>query len=131
MRLESSYQFSDTLARLRSTLEAKKFRIFAIIDHRAAAQSIGLDMPPATVLIYGDPRAGTPLMVAAPDFALELPLRLLVREDEHARTFVTYNPSADLEGKHGLPKGMAEKFAGVEQIIINTLKAAPTGDREK
>jgi len=108
---------------VRSALEARSFRIFAIIDHRAAAQSVGLDMPQATVLIYGDPRAWTPMMVAAPDFALELPLRLLVREDEHGKTYVTYNSSADLEGKHGLPKGMAEKFAGVERIIVNTLKA--------
>jgi uncharacterized protein (DUF302 family) len=123
VRLESTYPFSDTLARVRSALEARSFRIFAIIDHRAAAQSVGLDMPQATVLIYGDPRAGTPMMVAAPDFALELPLRLLVREDEHGKTYVTYNSSADLEGKHGLPKGMAEKFAGVERIIVNTLKA--------
>jgi uncharacterized protein (DUF302 family) len=78
-RIESAFSFSDTLARLQSTLESRGFRIFAAIAHRAAAESVGLTMPPTTVLIYGNPKGGTPLMLAAPDFALELPLRVLVR----------------------------------------------------
>jgi uncharacterized protein (DUF302 family) len=126
VRLESSYSFLDTLAHLRSALEAKGFTIFATIDHRAAAQSVGLDMPPTTVLIYGNPKGGTPLMLATPDFALELPLRLLVREGEHGKVYVTYNASAKLEGNHGLPTGMAEKLAPAEPIITNTVKAVPT-----
>jgi uncharacterized protein (DUF302 family) len=125
VRLESSYSFSDTLAHLRSALEARGFKIFATIDQRAAAQSVGLDMPPTTVLIYGNPKGGTPLMLSAPDFALELPLRLLVREGEHGKVYVTYNPSANLEGKHGLPTGLAEKLASAERIITNAVIAAP------
>src|SRR5689334_6449611 len=107
LRLESAYSFSETLSHLRASLEAKGFTIFAAIDHRAAAQSVGLDMPPTTVLIYGNPKGGTPLMLAAPDFALELPLRVLVREGEHRKVYVTYNAAASLEGRHGLPAGMA------------------------
>ncbi|WP_375157817.1 DUF302 domain-containing protein [Bradyrhizobium sp. RDT46] len=124
MRLESSYPFAVTLARLRSTLEARGFRIFATIDHRGAAQSVEMVMPPTTVLIYGDPRSGTPLMLSAPDFALELPLRLLVREGEHGKTYVTYNPAASLEGKHGLVAGMGQKLAPVERTIANALIAS-------
>ena len=126
MRLESPYSFADTLARLQTALEGKSFRIFATIDHRAAARSVGLDLPPTTVVFYGNPKGGTPLMLAAPDFALELPLRVLVREDQQRRVYVTYNPSTTLEGKHGLPGGMAERLASAETMIADAL-AAPTG----
>jgi uncharacterized protein (DUF302 family) len=126
VRLESPYSFPDTLTRLRSTLESKGFRIFATIDQRAAARSVGLDLPPTTVVIYGNPKEGTPLMLIAPDLALELPLRVLVREDQQGRVYVTYNPSTTLEGKHGLPGGMAERLASAETVIADAL-AAPTG----
>ena len=121
MRLESAYSFPVTLARLRSALEGHGFRIFATIDHRAAAQSVGLDMPPTTVLIYGNPLGGTALMLAAPDFALELPLRVLIREGERGTTYVTLNPAKTLDGKHGLPAGMAEKLAPAEKVIAGAI----------
>ena len=127
VRVESAYSFADTLARLQSTLEGKGFRIFAAIDHRAAARSVGLDMPPTTVLIYGNPRGGTPLMLAAPDFALELPLRVLVREGQQGQVYVTYDPAATLEGKHGLPAGMAEKLAPAENIISSAIATPSDG----
>ena len=128
VRLESAYSFSDTLARLRSALQGKGFTIFATIDHRAGALSVGLDMPPTTVLIYGNPKGGTPLMLAAPDFSLELPLRVLVREGGDGKTYVTFNPSTTLEGKHGLPAGMAEKLAPAEKLIAGAV-GAPVGDK--
>lgn len=127
VRLESAYSFLDTLAQLRSALQGKGFTIFATIDHRAAALSVGLDMPPTTVLIYGNPKGGTALMLAAPDFALELPLRVLVREGGDGKTYVTFNPSTTLEGKHGLPAGMAEKLAPAEKVIAGAV-GAPVGD---
>jgi uncharacterized protein (DUF302 family) len=126
VRLESPYSFADTLTRLQSTLESQSFRIFVAIDHRAAARSVGLDLPPTTVVIYGNPKGGTPLMLAAPDFALELPLRVLVREDQQGRVYVTYNPSTALEGRHGLPRGMAERLASAETVIADAL-AVPSG----
>lgn len=128
MQIESGYSFADTLARLRSTLESKGLRIFAAIDHRAAAESVGLAMPPTIVLVYGNPTSGTPLMISAPDFALELPLRVLVREDEHHKVYVTYNPSTTLEGKHGLPKGMAERLAGAEKLIVSAI-SSPSSEK--
>jgi len=127
VRLESAYSFLDTLARLRFALQGKGFTIFATIDHRAGALSVGLDMPPTTVLIYGNPKGGTPLMLAAPDFALELPLRVLVREGGDGKTYVTFNPSTTLEGKHGLPAGMAEKLAPAEKLMARAV-GAPMGD---
>jgi uncharacterized protein (DUF302 family) len=121
VRLESAYPFADTLARLRSALEGKGFTIFATVDHSGAARSVGLDMPPTTVLIFGNPRGGTPLMIAAPDFALELPLRVLVREGEGGKTYVTFNPSTSLDGKHGLPAGMAAQLAPAEKLIASAV----------
>jgi uncharacterized protein (DUF302 family) len=126
MRLKSAYSFPDTLARVRSALEGHGFTIFATIDHRSAAQSVGLDMPPTTVLVYGNPLGGTPLMLAAPDFALELPLRVLIREGERGAVYVTLNPSKTLDGKHGLPAGMAEKLAPAEQIIASAITVPAT-----
>jgi Domain of unknown function DUF302 len=77
--------------------------VFATIDHQAAAHAVGLDMPPTTVLIVGNPKSGTPLMLAAPDFAMDLPLRVLVREDAGGRTWLVYDTAAAFEGRHGLP----------------------------
>jgi uncharacterized protein (DUF302 family) len=105
VRLESAFCFEDTIERLRTALEAKGFTIMAVIDHRAAAAAVGLAMPPTTVLIYGNPKGGTPLMLAAPDFALELPLRVLVREGAAGKATIVFNPADSLEGKHGLPRG--------------------------
>ncbi|WP_206151338.1 DUF302 domain-containing protein [Starkeya sp. ORNL1] len=123
MRLKSGYSYSDSMDRIKGALQSSGFRIFATIDHQAAARDVGLDMPPTTVLIYGNPKGGTPLMLAAPDFALELPLRVLVRQDNDGETFVTLNSSSDLEGKHGLPTGMAAKLAPAEMIIAGAIAA--------
>ncbi|WP_234831255.1 DUF302 domain-containing protein [Rhodopseudomonas palustris] len=121
--IHSAFPFSDTVEKLRTTLEAKGFTIFAAIDQRQAAQSVGLDMPPTTLLIYGNPKGGTPLMLAAPDFALELPLKLLVREDAGSKVLVVYTPAAALEGRHGLPAGLAAKLGGAEPAIAAAVGA--------
>lgn len=70
------------------------------------------------------------MMLAAPDFALELPLRLLVREGEDGMAYVTFNAATSLEGKQGLPPGMAEKLAGVERLIADTLAVGPATERQ-
>ncbi|MBL6081986.1 DUF302 domain-containing protein [Belnapia sp. T18] len=121
LRLRSSLAFTETLARLRAALEGRGFRIFAEIDHRAAAAEVGIEMPPTTVILYGNPRGGTPLMLAAPDFALELPLRVLVRQDADGTTRVTLNAASTLEGRHGLPGGIAGRLAPAEQVIADAL----------
>ncbi|MGX4804896.1 DUF302 domain-containing protein [Bradyrhizobium guangdongense] len=114
--LRSVHSFQDTITHLQSALQAKGFVIFAIIDQQKAARAVGLDMPPTTLLIYGNPKGGTPLMLAAPDFALELPLKVLVRE-ESGKVLVVFTPAAALEGRHGLPAGLASKLAGAEAVI--------------
>jgi uncharacterized protein (DUF302 family) len=125
LKLVSAFSFEETSARIQSQLEAKGFTIFATIDHRAAARSVGLDMPATLVIIYGNPKGGTPLMLAAPDFALELPLRVLVREGEHGETFVTFNTSSSLDGRHDLPSGMTRALLPAEAVIADAVGSAP------
>jgi uncharacterized protein (DUF302 family) len=117
VRLESVYSFSDTIEKLRSSLEGRGFTVFAVIDQREAARSVRLDMPPTTLIVYGNPIGGTPLMIAAPDFAIELPLKVLVREDAESKVFVVYSPASLLEGRHGLPPGLAARLGGAEPLI--------------
>ena len=124
-RLESAHPFAATLQALRAALEGKGFTIFAVIDQREAARSVGLDMPPTTLLLYGNPRGGTPLMLAAPDFGIELPLKLLVREEAGGKVLVVYTPATALEGRHDLPGGLAAKLAGAEPLIAAAIGAAP------
>jgi uncharacterized protein (DUF302 family) len=124
MTLASPYSFNDTLARLRMTLTDKGMTIFAVIDHQAGARSVGLDMPPTTVVVFGNPKGGTPLMLAAPDVALDLPLKVLVREDEQGRAWLVYDLVSSLEGKRGLPPGMTERLAPAENLLAAVVQPA-------
>jgi uncharacterized protein (DUF302 family) len=123
-KLRSAYPFGETVQKLRSILQSNGFTVFAVIDQREAAKSAGLDMPPTTQIIYGNPKGGTPMMLAAPDFAIELPLRVLVREDAPGKALVLFNAAISLEGRHGLPAGMASRLAGGEAIIAAAVSAA-------
>src|SRR5471032_3096922 len=112
VELSSPYAFALTLTRLADALEGAGLTIFARIDHQAAAKNVGLDMPPTTVLIYGNPKGGTPLMLAAPSLALDLPMRVLVREDSGGHTLVSFHPALALTRAAGLPD---DKAAGLEK----------------
>ena len=123
IKLKSAFPFDQTLQRLSSALVGNGFTIFATIDQRAAARSVGLELPPTTLLIYGNPKGGTPLMLAAPDFAIELPLRVLVREDVEGNVHVIYEPASALDGRHGLKAGMAAPLAKAEGLIASSISA--------
>ena len=124
-KLQSAYPFRETVEKLRQALEQKGFTVFAEIDQQRAADAVGLHMPPTVLLVYGNPKGGTPLMLAAPDFALELPLKVLVREENEERVLVVYKPAAMLEGRYGLPPGLAAKLAGAEPTITEAVKGTP------
>lgn len=103
----SAYSAAVTLERLEAALKKRGYIIFARLDHAAAATSKGLKMPASTVLVFGNPRAGTPAMLKKPSLAIDLPLKALVWEDTAGKVFVTYNSAAYLQGtifpRHGLP----------------------------
>lgn len=119
--LPSAYSYSDTLTRLSSAFESAGMTIFARIDHSAGAAAVGLSMPPATVLIYGNPRGGTPAMLAAPTLGLDLPLRALVRQDEAGVTRVAFHSALALVRGAGLPNQAASPLLKAESLIAATI----------
>ncbi len=114
--LASRHTVAETVERLEEALRRKGIPLFALIDHSGEAEKAGLRMPPAKVLIFGNPKAGTPVMVAAPGMALDLPLKILVWEDAAGRAWVSYNSLAYLQARHGVPAELMGNLAAVEVL---------------
>jgi uncharacterized protein (DUF302 family) len=106
----------ETVRRLVHLLDAKDVTVFAIVDHSGEAAAVGLDMPNTKLVIFGNPAAGTPVMLAAPLAALDLPLKLLVWEDAAGDTFVSYNAPEFLAQRHHLDAALAAPLSAVEAI---------------
>ncbi len=87
----SNHSVEETVDRLKNLLQSKGVTLFALVDHSGEAEKIGMRMPPTKLLIFGNPKAGTPLMLAVPSIAIDLPLKILVWEDEHKKTWLSYN----------------------------------------
>jgi uncharacterized protein (DUF302 family) len=117
----SPFGVAETLERLEETVCAKGLTIFARIDHSGEAQRSGLTMQPAHVLIFGDPRAGTPLMVASPLLALELPLKALVWQDTGGGVWVSYTSATYLAGRYAIPGDLVQNIAGIAVLVDGTL----------
>lgn len=121
--IASRYDFPLTLERLLAAFKEKGITVFARIDHAESARNAGLAMPPTQVLIFGNPKAGTPLMLAVPGVALDLPLRVLVRDDDQGRTWVSFHQASELEHTHSLPAGSATPLAAAENLIRGSVGA--------
>jgi uncharacterized protein (DUF302 family) len=102
-RIESKYSVDETVRRVRVLLESKGLKVFDIVDHSGEAAKFGLAMRPTKLLIFGSPKAGTPLMQAAPSTAIDLPLKALVAEDESGKVAIMWNDPAYLRARHGFP----------------------------
>lgn len=113
--VESRYTFDETLARLQNAVKEKSMSVFAVIDHQAAARENGLEMQPASVIVFGTPKAGTPLMVKDPAFALQLPLRVLVTEVD-GKVLAVFNDT------RALIAGSRIEYAEVENTLANAEK---------
>jgi uncharacterized protein (DUF302 family) len=122
VHLKSPFSASVTVDRLRSLVLGKGLTIFAVIDHSAAATSAGLSMPPATVLIFGSPKSGTALMIAAPTLAIDLPLKALVWEDPGAQVWLSYNTPEYLAQRHGLADSFLPAISGVRLLCEAAVK---------
>jgi uncharacterized protein (DUF302 family) len=107
----------ETLQRLRAILESKGLTIFATVDHSGEAAKVGMQMKPTQVLIFGSPKAGTPLMLAAPTLAIDLPLKALVWEDEQGKVWITHNSPEFLQQRHGIPADLVKNIAGAGTLI--------------
>jgi uncharacterized protein (DUF302 family) len=112
----SQHSVEQTVERLSALLRAKGITLFALVDHSAEAAKIGMKMPPTKLLIFGNPKAGTPLMLAAPSVAIDLPLKILVWEDAQGRAWLSYNSPAYLRERHGVPQALLPNIAGVETL---------------
>ncbi|HUV97322.1 MAG TPA: DUF302 domain-containing protein [Acidobacteriaceae bacterium] len=109
----------ETVARLQSMLQEKGVQIFALIDHSREAKRAGFEMRPTKLLIFGNPKAGTPLMLAAPTIAIDLPLKLLVWEDAGGQVWISYNTPEYQQKRHALPQNLAAALGVVEALAKN------------
>ena len=114
--LTSHHPFEETIDRLQTLLIEKSITLFALVDHAGEAREVGLSMPPTKLLIFGSPRAGTPLMLAAPSIALDLPLKILVAKQPDGAVQLSWNDPAWLRQRHSLPEEMQPVLAAVEAI---------------
>ncbi len=117
IQVESRYLVDETVERLRSAFGAKGLQVFAVIDHSGEAEKVGLKMRATKVVIFGSPKGGTPLMVAAPSLAIDLPLKALVAEDAAGKVSVTYNDPEYLRDRHGVPGELIKNLAGAGVVI--------------
>ena len=115
----SPYPVAETLDRLEAALHQKGIKVFARIDQQAEAEGVGLTLRPTQLLIFGDPRAGTPLMAAFPSLALDLPLKALAWEADDGQVRLNYNSLAYLKDRHALPQ---EPFGPVITLIEEALR---------
>ena len=112
----SNHSVDETVQKLQEVLQTKGVRLFAVIDHSGEAEKAGLNMRPTKLLIFGNPRAGTPLMVASTTVAIDLPLKILVWADDEGRAQISYNSPAYLQARHGLPQELVQNIAVVEAL---------------
>jgi uncharacterized protein (DUF302 family) len=122
VQISSHYSFDETVRRLQSALEEKMLKVFAVIDHSREAEKVGLKMRPTKVLIFGNPKGGTPLMVAAPSLAIDLPLKALVAESPDGKVSVTYNSADYLQQRHGVPAELIKNLAGAAAVIAKAVE---------
>lgn len=117
IRIASPYSVPDTLKRLQTFLESKGLKIFAIVDHSGEAAKVGLQMHPTQVLLFGSPKAGTPVMLAAPSVAIDLPLKALVAEEDQGKVWITYNDPDYLAKRHSIPPDLVKNLAGAGALL--------------
>lgn len=117
IQIASSHSVNETVDRLQTALPAKGLQIFALVDHSGEAEKVGLKMRPTKLLIFGSPKGGTPLMVAAPSLAIDLPLKALVWEDDAGKVWVGYNSPEYLQQRHGIPPELIKNIAGVGGVL--------------
>src|SRR5580693_247052 len=114
--IRSNHTVDATVEKLKNILEAKAVTLFALVDHSGEAAKVGMTMRPTKLLIFGSPKAGTPLMLAAPSVAIDLPLKILVWEDESGKAWISYNSADYLSSRHSVPTELIQNLAAAEAI---------------
>jgi uncharacterized protein (DUF302 family) len=122
VHLSSPYSVSETLNRLESTLQSRGIAVFARIDHSGEAAKAGLKMLATQLVIFGNPKGGTPLMVASPTLAIDLPLKALVWEDAGGKVWVSYNSHAYLKQRHNIPEELVKNIAILGPLLQSVVQ---------
>ena len=115
----SKHSVDDTLGKLQNILKAKGIAVFALIDHSGEAAKVGMKMGSTKLLIFGNPKGGTPLMLAAPSIAIDLPLKILIWQDDQEKVWVSYNTPEYLAERHGLPPHLTQNVGFIETLAAN------------
>src|ERR1700687_2119776 len=112
----SHHSVVDTVDKLKGILLSKGVMLFAIVDHSGEAAKVGMKMRPTKLLIFGSPKAGTPVMLTAPSSAIDLPLKILIWEDSRGKVWVSYNSSGFLQERHDIPNELLQNIAVAEAL---------------
>ena len=120
--IPSNHSVDETVHRLKNILRSKEVTLFALIDHSGEAAKVGMKMPSTKLLIFGNPKGGTPLMLAAPGIALDLPLKILVAEDAQGKVWLSYNSPEYLKERYGLPSNLLPNIAVIETLAAQAVE---------
>ena len=122
MQVISGHSFTNTFKRLKSTVASRGLTIFATINFSEDAERAGLKMNPTRLLIFGNPKAGTPLMISAPTLTIDFPLKVVVSEDENGRVWLSYNSPLYLKERHNIPDELLKNISGIVPIVESAAK---------
>jgi uncharacterized protein (DUF302 family) len=114
----SNHSVDQTVENLEDILQSKGIKLFALVDHSGEAEKVGIKMRPTKLLIFGSPKAGTPLMLAAPSVAIDLPLKILVWQDDQGKVWVSFNSPEYLKERHGLPQDVLQNISVIETLAM-------------
>jgi uncharacterized protein (DUF302 family) len=120
--ISSPYSVPETFKRLEAIVAARGISILARIDHSGDAAKVGLKMHPTQLLIFGNPKAGTPLMIASPTLAIDLPLKVLVWEDGDGKVWASFNSPEYLKQRHNIPEALLQNISGVRSIVEEAVR---------
>lgn len=122
LHLSSSYSVVETLKRVETLLEQKGLTVFCRVDHSGEAEKVGLKMRPTQLLLFGSPKGGTPVMVASPTIAIDLPLKALIWEDAEGKVWVSYNSPEYLQKRHNVPADLVKNISAAGPLLESALK---------
>jgi len=116
VNIPSNHSVDQTAEKLKEILQAKGITLFALVDHSGEAEKVQMKMPATKLLIFGNPKGGTPVMLAAPSAAIDLPLKILVWEDGAGKVWISYNSPIYLQARHGVPDDLLKNISAVEAL---------------
>ena len=122
LQVASPYTVDETVNRLESVLAERGVQVFAVVDHSGEAEKVGMKMRPTKLVIFGNPKGGTPVMLAAPTLAIDLPLKALVWEDKNGKVWVSYNSPEYLQQRHGVPEDLIKNIAVAGALVAKAVE---------